>query len=252
MASADIYAFPDLYDLVHPGHEAGEVAFYARQAEQAGPQVLELACGTGRLTWPLAERGLRLTGLDCSAAMLRQAQQARRAVPVAPRWVQGDMRAVPFRGAFDWAFIGINSLGHVHRRADLEACLNGVRAALRPGGRLVVSLEHPTPSMLSRDPRLGRAVGVYADARGEPVHLTEFSRYDAASQVSQRRWRFEWPDGTVRECRLSVRLFFPQELLALLHYTGWHVAGHFGKYNEQAFHSDSTLQIVVATPNHSG
>ena len=57
-----------LYDLAH-GERAGEpeAAFWARRALERGGRALELGCGTGRVTVPLAEAGVQVTGLDLSA-----------------------------------------------------------------------------------------------------------------------------------------------------------------------------------------
>ncbi len=252
MHPADLYTSPDLYDLVHQGHLKGELAGYARQAALVGGRVLELACGTGRLTWPLAALGLQLTGVDNAPAMLAAAQQRARAVPVAPRWVQADMRALPFAGAgFDMVFIGINSLGHLLTLADLNACLRGVRAALRPGGRWLVSVDNPQPHQLDgAEHRVDW--GEFATPDGASVRLTEWSRYDPATQVSVRRWLFAWPDGTTRERHLHMRMFSPQALLALMAANGLRVLHHWGKYTGQPFHHRAAMQVVVATPDPSG
>lgn len=252
MHPADLYTSPDLYDLVHQGHLKGELAFYARQAALAGDRVLELACGTGRLTWPLAALGLRLTGVDNAPAMLAVARQGPQAVPVAPRWVQADMRALPFAGAgFDVVFIGINSLGHLLTQADLNACLRGVRAALRPGGRLLLSVDNPSPQMMDgAEHRVDW--GEFPTPDGASVRLTEWSRFDPATQVNQRRWLFAWPNGTTRERQMPMRLFTPAALLALVRANRLAVLDHWGKYTGQPFHHRAAMQVVVATPDQSG
>src|SRR3990172_7999130 len=67
---SDLYSDPSLYDLAHPAPWKGELEFYQPQAARAGRGLLELACGTGRLSLPLARSGLEVPGLDLSAAML--------------------------------------------------------------------------------------------------------------------------------------------------------------------------------------
>ena len=62
---------PSYYDLFSTGL-AGDVAFYVAQARAAGSPVLEIACGTGRITIPVAEAGCEVVGLDLSPAMLAQ------------------------------------------------------------------------------------------------------------------------------------------------------------------------------------
>ena len=72
-----------------------DVAFYRDAAREFGDPVLELGCGTGRITMALAERGKRITGLDLSERMLERAVKKRAELRVEARervhLVQGDM-----------------------------------------------------------------------------------------------------------------------------------------------------------------
>jgi 2-polyprenyl-3-methyl-5-hydroxy-6-metoxy-1,4-benzoquinol methylase len=65
MSHADLYDHPDLYDLVMVRNAAAE-AFYAEEARKRGGAVLELACGSGRFTIPLAQLGIKVVGGDIS------------------------------------------------------------------------------------------------------------------------------------------------------------------------------------------
>src|SRR5258708_20545333 len=77
---------------------AQEVAFYRDAAREFGDPVLELGCGTGRITMALAEAGKRITGLDLSERMLERAVKKRAALLVEARervhLVQGNMAGV--------------------------------------------------------------------------------------------------------------------------------------------------------------
>src|ERR1700757_1413082 len=58
-----------------------DIPFYCTAARQYGDPVLELGCGTGRITLAIAEAGGRITGLDISERMLQQAAVKRAALP---------------------------------------------------------------------------------------------------------------------------------------------------------------------------
>lgn len=106
---------------------------------EAHRRILDIGCGDGRIAAPLQERGYRVTGLDANVDVLRAAR--RRAPEV--RHVALDQRHVGrMRWGFDGALVLWNSLGFADRAADLET-LRGVRAVLRPGGRLLLDLYHP-------------------------------------------------------------------------------------------------------------
>ena len=97
MTNLSLYDDPILYDrVVRPGPCE---AFYRDLARQTGGPILELACGTGRLTLPLARDGHEVVGLDASPAMLQATQDKADAEGVEIAFVQQDMRAFDLGGA---------------------------------------------------------------------------------------------------------------------------------------------------------
>ena len=86
------YLHPDLYDLENPDFEP-EGLFYLDLARETGGAVLELGCGSGRLTIPLAQRGLRMTGLEIVPGMLAAAREKAGDLPI--EWVEADARLSP-------------------------------------------------------------------------------------------------------------------------------------------------------------
>jgi SAM-dependent methyltransferase len=241
----DLYERAELYDLVHPGAAKGELAFWERQARAAlpagEPRVLELACGSGRLSAPLAERGLTVTGLDASAAMLASARERSTRVT----WLQADMRAFQLGRQFDFIFVPINSLSHLYTLDDIVACLACARAHLAPTGRFALDLFNPSLTILSRDRDRWFEVGRYTGADGVDVHLSERNAYDSVTQINHILWRFDFADGRRQEAELHMRQFFPQELDAHLRYAGFDFLARYGRYDERPFHADSVQQIVV-------
>ncbi|MBP7690373.1 MAG: class I SAM-dependent methyltransferase [Anaerolineales bacterium] len=242
----DLYTAAELYDLVHLGPWKGELEFYQRQAARLGPRVLELACGTGRLTVPLAQHGLTMTGLDLSPAMLARARAKAAYAGAALELTQADMRAFTLGRRFDLIFIPINSLCHLLTRPDVEACFQCVRAHLEPHGRFIIDVFNPSFAILSRDSQRWYEIGEYPDAQGRRVRLSEQNRYDSATQINAITWRFETEGGPPQDLALAMRQFFPQELDALLAWHGFTLEAKYGKYGEKDFHADSTQQLIVA------
>jgi trans-aconitate 2-methyltransferase len=98
-------------------------------APQPSERVLDLGCGTGRLTKEIADRGAAVTGLDASAEMIAE---ARRLYP-AIRFDVGDARTFMVAEPFDAVF----SNAVLHWIRPPEAAVRQIAAALRPGGRFV-------------------------------------------------------------------------------------------------------------------
>ena len=103
---SDFYDHPDLYDALLP--VGAHVPFYVDLAGQQGGAVLELACGTGQLTIPIALQGLPIVGLDQSSAMLNVARSRASAVNAPVTFVQGDMRDFSLERDFKLIFVARN------------------------------------------------------------------------------------------------------------------------------------------------
>jgi SAM-dependent methyltransferase len=123
------YADPVLYDSENTAFEP-DGPFYLDLARQAGGPVLELGCGPGRLTIPLAREGLDITGLDVTAGMLARAQAQAGALPI--RWVEADARAFRLGRRFGAVLATGGLFQHMLGRADQEALLACVREHLAP------------------------------------------------------------------------------------------------------------------------
>lgn len=121
MEQNSLYDRPDLYNLMAPQDEILE-RFYIETARERGGRVLDLACGSGRLTIPLAQAGLDIIGADLSSAMLESARTHARAHAVEPEFIELDMRDFDLVGqTFDTIIVAMNSVLHLHSLDDSEA-----------------------------------------------------------------------------------------------------------------------------------
>lgn len=245
-----IYHDPRHYDALMGDYAGGaELQFYMHHVAAAAGPVLELGCGTGRLTIPLVEDGWDVTGLDLSEAMLALAEEKAKRSGVAVPWVRADFRDFQLMRRFALAFIPINSFAHLIDRTDQEAFLACVKRHLAPGGRLLISYFNPSLELLTRDPRRRYTVGEYYHPDGSGrVIVTESHRYDRATQINHLTWHYQ-QDGRPEDTRaLPMRIFYPQELKSILHYNGFAVEAVYGDYDGAPFHGDSPHQLVVCEP----
>jgi SAM-dependent methyltransferase len=118
------YDDPAIYDQETPSFEP-DGPFYLALAQRFGGPVLELGCGTGRNTIPLARRGVDITGLDLAPRML---EHARRKAPDLPiTWIESDVRSFHLGGRFRFIFESGATFQHLLARPDQEAMLARVR-----------------------------------------------------------------------------------------------------------------------------
>ena len=157
----------------HRGDESEAVDFLAARAE-AGP-VLELGIGTGRLALPLAERGLRVDGIDFSESMLERLREKPGADALGI--TLGDFASFDLPDRYALIFVAWNSFFNLLEQDAQVGCFERVARHLAPGGRFV--LEAYTPSFLF-EMKGGQAVEV-EDLTADRVGLSVI-RHDAATQ----------------------------------------------------------------------
>jgi SAM-dependent methyltransferase len=235
-----------VYDALF-GRIADDIPFYQRQIQRYGEPVLELACGTGRITIPLAEEGVRIAGLDLSASMLALARSKAEQKRLRIDWIKADCRDFHLDGGFRIIFIPWNSISLLYDLGDLEACFNCVKEHLAEDGRFIVDFFNPRLDFLIRDPWGRRPVGEYDDPDGRgKIAVEESNRYDPATQINTIRWIFTIKrQGREFIEELRMRIYFPQELDALLHYNGFVIEHKYGDYNEGPFEATSPKQLLV-------
>lgn len=240
-----LYDWPELYDLVSPPDPAME-GFYVETAGGPGRHVLELACGTGRLTLPLARSGANITGGDLSQTMLTSARQWARAQGLAPVLVQLDMRDFDLGQRFDSIVVAANSLLHLTDTADQLAFLAAARRHLKPDGRLAFDVFVPSAWMLSRPGDERQQLGVFQHLELGEVRVDETIAYDPISQVSHIDWY--WSHGAKRDFRhtkIEMRQIYPQELGLLLERAGFTMVERFGGFDRSPLTPGSMRQVVV-------
>jgi len=234
------------YDLDHAGLKPEDCPFYLAEAEKARGPVLELACGTGRLTIPLAKAGIDIPGVDVAGPMLVLARVKAAEAGVKIKFVRADMRKLRLNRRFRLIFIAFNSMQHLHDRVSLEKFFAGVKRHLAPGGRFIFDVFNPDPRYLVRDTEELLPVGHYKDPRtGAYILVNERYSYDRASQTSRITWFYRTGRRLTAARRLNMRCFYPAELDALLHYNGLRIIEKYGNFSRRPFASGLQKQILV-------
>ncbi|HAH31355.1 MAG TPA: class I SAM-dependent methyltransferase [Elusimicrobia bacterium] len=223
-----------------------DIPFYIKEAKKAGGPVLELACGTGRLTIPIALAGVDITGVDISQPMLLRAREKAVKAGVKAGFIKADIRFFRLKKKFKLIFIPFNSMQHLHDRVSLERFFERVRAHLSPGGRFIVDVFNPNPHYLVRDPDELIPIGHYKDPlTGRDILVNESYSYDRAAQAARLGWHYKRGRCNIGVKKLNMRCFFPLELEMLLHYNGFAIKAKYGDFDRSAFRSGSPKQILV-------
>jgi SAM-dependent methyltransferase len=223
------WAIGELFDEDYLHFFAGRLADEATDVEAStiwtllalgeGTEVLDLACGHGRIANRLAGMGARVTGLDATRLFLdvARADAARRGLSV--EYVQGDMRAIPWTERFDAVVSWFTAYGYFDDGQN-RAVLAQVHRALRPGGRFLIELIH-------KDGVLPHWLPVTVTETDDGV-LIDQREFDPLTGRSNAQWTIV-RNGRMRRSSFFARLFSFTELRDWLLDAGFRtVEGHAG------------------------
>lgn len=238
------YADPEIYDLENREFDP-DGSFFLEFAGKLEP-VLELGCGTGRVTIPLARQGVDITGLDVAPAMIERAKQKAGALPI--QWVTADVRLFRLERSFRLIFETGSVFQHMLTRPDQEAFLAQARKHLENDGRFIVSLLFPHPDLLT-SAEAEKEWFTCDNLAGRKIRVSGTEHYDPIRQVkletAYRRWVDDQGREILRLAPLSLRYIFPQEMDALLYYNGFRVVEQFGDWDSSPLTNTSRYMIFV-------
>jgi SAM-dependent methyltransferase len=215
--------------------------------------VLELGCGTGRITLPLARAGFRVTGIDAKQTMLDSLAHklAFEPIPVRGRVTLRRDSFLELGGdeRFPLVILPFNAIHHCQSHRDVLALLDGVRRVLAPGGLFVLDLYFPDPILYARPPdkRFEERLMVHPTS-GLTFTSWEQGWYEPQTQVHHVRYHYHYADGRHVEMPLDLRMFYPQELRALLDWARFAIVSEASDFEGEPVDGKSTKWVLVLRP----
>lgn len=265
---ATIYSRPGEYDLEH-GTGEEDIGFYRRLVEHlAARDVVELGCGSGRITRPLAEiaerLGLRITGVDLSEEMLREADAKLADLPAGcrsrVRLVHDDIARFAADPQADLIIVPCSTMAHVLELEPQLAVWRRAHANLKPGGRFVVDLAmpdfHAYAESMASPPRALVEMDIDQASEDGAHRLIRYktTKYEAHRQRAHVRFLYDRFDMTNREEQarryisdFESHVYFPRELQLLFLHTGFQVEATYGGYGGERFSASSRAMVMVGT-----
>ena len=250
----DPYAdLPKLYDLEH-AEFLDDIPLYVNFAEAVGDPILDLGCGTGRITLPLARAGWRVTGLDRSVAMLDVARSrvAGEALTADVEFIEADYGQPDLgRSAYyGLVIIGLNGLMHLPTLDAQRSCLLAAHNALDPRGQLIIDVVNPTPDTLGSFERGVIHEGAWTMSDGRQVDKFSARKISPTSQTIDTHLWYDIvdPDGDIRRTTSSFTLRYVHraELELMLELAGFVECQFYGSYDLDPFDDSSERLIVTA------
>jgi ubiquinone/menaquinone biosynthesis C-methylase UbiE len=215
-----------------------DVPFWRRAALKARGPVLELGCGTGRVTKSLARAGVDIVGIDRSAPMLERARGG--------RLVRGDIRALPFAArSFSMVLAPYGILQSLTKPRDLAATLASVARVVERGGTFGIDLVPDVPKWRE----YANKVQLRGRSGGADLTLVESVRQDRRRRLTTFGQRYvERRNGRTRDhCfELVFRTLSVPEMSRQLERAGFRVEAVLGDYQGCAWDERADVWIIMA------
>ena len=249
---ADFYDWENAQTL-----DRRDVEFWERMAARAEGPVLELGCGTGRVTIPTARTGATVFGIDRSAEMLARARARAKRTRAARhvRFIRGDIRALPFRTSpgFGLVMAPYGILQSLVSDSDLKAALASVERVLAPGGIFGLDLVPDLPVWQEYQNKV-RFQGTRRGGHSR-IRLIESVRQDRARRLTffdqqyiQQRGRHR----TTRTFSLVFRTLSVPQMTRRLERAGFHIRAVLGDYQGAPWDTRADVWLILAEKRKSG
>jgi SAM-dependent methyltransferase len=195
---------------------------------------LELGIGTGRIALPLAQRGIRVHGIDLSEAMVARLRAKPGAEDI--EVTIGDFATTRVEGTFSVAYLVFNTIHNLTTQDEQVACFQNVAAHLEPGGCFVIEVGVP---QLQRLPP-GETIRAFDVSE---THLG-FDEYDVPSQglISHH---YSVVDDKLELHSVPFRYVWPAELDLMARLAGMSLRERWSDWNREPFTSESRKHVSV-------
>lgn len=208
-------------------------------------RILELCCGTGRLTLPIAKDGHNISGIDNTSSMLEQAKVKASQAGLEIKFIEADIRTLDLPEKYDLIFIPFNSIHHLYQNEDLFKAFNVVKRHLKIRGMFLLDCYNPNIKYIVENEKVLKEIAEYTTNDGRKVLIKQIMRYENKTQINRIEWHYFINDKFDSIQNLDMRMFFPQELDSYLKWTGFNIIHKFGSFEEEAFNDNSEKQIFV-------
>ncbi|WP_157121801.1 class I SAM-dependent methyltransferase [Nocardia miyunensis] len=229
-----------------------DIDFYTRIALQHGGPILELGCGTGRITHPIAATGIEIDGIDIAAERLQIARRPHTGAryQASPRFCTADMRRFTLDRTYGLAIFPFRVLQELTTTRDKIDCLQCVHTHLDHDGLVLIDNYCPSISYLATDPARCTTRTEKSGPHGERILRTQhvISR-DYANQTQQLQVVYDitHPDGSTEHLVIpyETSYMFRFEVEHLLARCGFTITQLWGGYDFEPFDNNAPGELIV-------
>lgn len=239
----DLIYDPSIYDGLNTF--LNDLEFYKKwMPKNRNAQILELCCGSGRLTIHLAKE-YSISGVDNSTSMLEQAKQKATKEGLQIDFIEADIRTLDLPTKYDVIFIPFNSIHHLYQNQDLFDTLNVVKKHLKQDGLFLLDCYNPNMHYIIEAEKKLTKIAEYNTNDDRKVIIKQIMKYENKTQINRIEWHYYINNNFHSIQNLDMRMYFPQELDTYLKWFGFTIIHKFGDFEEELFTNKSEKQVYV-------
>jgi SAM-dependent methyltransferase len=237
----------DLYNLIHTGND-GDLNFYFNSCESAS-SVLELGCGTGRITLVLLSPWKNIYALDINESSLKELEKKAKYLNAdcEINTVLSSMSRFDLNKKFDRIIIPFNSILCLLSSQDILSCFGCISKHLKPQGELIFDYYYLPEEIGNDEDDYESELGVYT-YKGNTLHVFEKTFGSKESTRFDTQYTFFFIDGPLKghkeEIIIKQRCLYLLELEGLLTQSGLKIKDIYSDFKDEPV-GEHTSQVII-------
>ena len=239
-------SWAELYDEVYSFVDY-DIAFYVQKHKELGGKVLEIGCGTGRVTIPMLAAGADITAIDYSQKMLERLESKVGNIDTPMEIILQDVRSLSLKKKYNliiFPYRGFQSLLSIE---DQINALTSIRKHLEVNGSLIIDLFVPTRDLFDQNSDIFYHLRDFENDSGRIKSLHHRSRFDHHNQLIHTQLSIsESKDEQITSKRyadFTLRYLYPDEARYLFEFCGFKIQEISGDYDGAPYDRDSDETI---------
>ncbi|MFA9558273.1 class I SAM-dependent methyltransferase [Evansella sp. AB-rgal1] len=249
LANSEEYNDPILYDKENEAFQS-DISFLLEMAKKQGGVIIDVACGTGRATIPLAKEGFQLIGVDIHSEMINEAKRKAAKLDLQIEWLKQDCTILNLPCKSNFIYTVGNSFQHFLTNEAQDRLLTSVNKHLEIDGVFVFNIRFPSPEELLQ-PSTEEYWKTYVDPETHnTVVVSTISSYDSLRQIQHYTTirKYKNNQGVLVDekiTNISLRYVFPQEMERMLFSNGFEIEHIYKDWAGNPITNDSYEMIYV-------